>query len=136
MNPLGSSVSAIAARCIGGHHGIVGYVVSTDAGSSPAAPDWLHATRWWVAPADSSRWTVRGSRPIFDLGQVRRALDALPGPDREIIRLQHNLALSPAEIADYLAVPLDTVRCRSLVAHRHLAALLGRATTEPAVCAT
>lgn len=62
---------------------------------------------------------------IYDAWQVRRALDALPDHDRELIRLQHFKELTHAEIAEHLAIPVGTVKSRSYRAHRRLAELLG-----------
>ena len=75
-------------------------------------------TRAWSACPPS----VEG---IYDAWQVRRALDTLPDPDRELIRLQHYRELTHAEIAEQLAIPVGTVKSRSFRAHRRLAGLLG-----------
>jgi RNA polymerase sigma factor (sigma-70 family) len=69
---------------------------------------------------------------IYDVWQVRRAVDMLPDHDRELIRLQHYLELTHTEIADRLAIPLGTVKSRSFRAHRRLAGLLGHLRAEPA----
>jgi len=68
---------------------------------------------------------------IFDVWQVRRALDTLPDSDRELIRLQHYREFTHAEIADHFAIPLGTVKSRSFRAHRRLAGLLGHLRAEP-----
>jgi RNA polymerase sigma factor (sigma-70 family) len=68
---------------------------------------------------------------IYDVWQVRRALDTLPEQDRELIRLQHYRQLTHTEIADCLAIPLGTVKSRSHRAHRRLAGLLGHLRAEP-----
>jgi RNA polymerase sigma factor (sigma-70 family) len=68
---------------------------------------------------------------IYDAWQVRRALDALPDPDRELIRLQHYRELTHTEIAEHLAIPVGTVKSRSFRAHRRLAGLLGHLRGEP-----
>lgn len=68
---------------------------------------------------------------IHDIWQVRRALDTLPDQDRELIRLQHLRQLTHTEIAERLAIPLRTVKSRSLRAHRRLADLLGHRCAEP-----
>jgi RNA polymerase sigma factor (sigma-70 family) len=63
-----------------------------------------------------------------DIGQawrVRRALDALPTQDRELIRLQHLGRLTRKEISARLAIPLGSLNTRSEQAHRNLAELLG-----------
>ena len=68
---------------------------------------------------------------IYDVWQVRRALDTLSDQDREVIRLQHFRELTHTEIADHLAIPLGTVKSRSFRAHRRLAGLLGHLRAEP-----
>jgi len=62
---------------------------------------------------------------IYELWQVREALDQLPDQDRELIRLQHYDELTHTEIASHLTIPLGTVKSRSFRAHRRLAGLLG-----------
>ena len=69
---------------------------------------------------------------IHDVAEVRRALDAMPAPERDLIRMQHFDDLSHAEIADRLGIPLGTVKSRTYRAHRRLAALLSHLRDEPA----
>jgi RNA polymerase sigma-70 factor (ECF subfamily) len=52
--------------------------------------------------------------------EVRRAVDRLPEPLREVVRLFHLEGLSLAQIADRLDVPIGTVKSRSHRAHRRL----------------
>jgi RNA polymerase sigma factor (sigma-70 family) len=75
---------------------------------------------------------------IYDVWQVRRAVNTLPEQDRELIRLQHYRELTHTEIADRLSIPLGTVKPRSFRAHRRLAGLLGhlRAAPEPETVGT
>lgn len=61
----------------------------------------------------------------WEAWEIRGAIDALPGDEREIVRLQHFLELTHAEIAERLGIPLGTVKSRSHRAHRRLASLLG-----------
>jgi RNA polymerase sigma-70 factor (ECF subfamily) len=68
---------------------------------------------------------------MYDVWEVRRAVDTLPDQDRELIRLQHFQQLSHAEIADRLTIPLGTVKSRSYRAHRRLAGLLGHLHAPP-----
>ena len=68
---------------------------------------------------------------IHDVAAVRLALDALPTPDRELIRMQHFDELSHAEIARELEIPLGTVKSRTFRAHRRLAGLLAHLRAEP-----
>jgi len=67
---------------------------------------------------------------IHDVAEVRRALDELPTPDRELIRMQHFDELSQAEIASQLEIPLGTVKSRTFRAHRRLAGLLSHLRAE------
>lgn len=62
---------------------------------------------------------------IYEVWEVRRALQDLPVEDRELIRLQQRSELTPAEIASQLSLSLDAVESRSVRAHRRLAMLLG-----------
>jgi RNA polymerase sigma factor (sigma-70 family) len=79
-----------------------------------------------VESAESELITMPPSvEQIYDVAQVRQALDALPDDDREVIRLQHFDELTHTEIAERLAIPVGTVKSRSFRAHRRLASLLG-----------
>jgi RNA polymerase sigma factor (sigma-70 family) len=62
---------------------------------------------------------------IYNMWEVRQALEHLPDQDRELIRLQHYDQFTHAEIASRLAIPVGTVKSRSFRAHRRLAGLLG-----------
>lgn len=66
-----------------------------------------------------------GVERSYEVAAVRAALDALPGDEREIVRLQHLDGLTHTEIAARLGVPVGTVKSRSFRAHRRLAGLLG-----------
>jgi RNA polymerase sigma factor (sigma-70 family) len=68
---------------------------------------------------------------IYDLLEVRRALDKLPDHDRELIRLQHYDELTHVEIASRLDIPVGTVKSRSFRAHRRLAGMLGHLRAGP-----
>jgi len=68
---------------------------------------------------------------IHDVAEVRRALDELSAPDRDLIRMQHFDELTHAEIAAELQVPLGTVKSRTFRAHRRLAGLLAHLRAEP-----
>lgn len=57
--------------------------------------------------------------------EVRRAIDALPVDEREVVRRSHLLGETHAEIADALGVPIGTVKSRSGRAFKRLAAALG-----------
>ncbi len=62
---------------------------------------------------------------IYDVWQVRQAVDGLSDQDREVIKLQHYAELTHSEIAERLEIPVGTVKSRSFRAHRRLAGLLG-----------
>jgi RNA polymerase sigma-70 factor (ECF subfamily) len=62
---------------------------------------------------------------LYEVWEVRRAIDELPDEERIVVRLQHLDGLTHAEIAARLGVPAGTVKSRSFRAHRHLAARLG-----------
>jgi RNA polymerase sigma factor (sigma-70 family) len=72
---------------------------------------------------------------IYDVWEVRQALENLPDQDRELIRMQHFDDLSHAEIAGQLAIPVGTVKSRSFRAHRRLAGMLGHLRAEPSTTA-
>jgi RNA polymerase sigma-70 factor, ECF subfamily len=75
------------------------------AGPGPSPPDAAEAE--WVS------W------------RVHRALEALPGQERSLIELAYWSGLSQSEIADYLGLPLGTVKTRTRAALRRLADELG-----------
>ena len=62
---------------------------------------------------------------IYEVWQVREAIDDLPAADRELVRLQHLDGLTHDEIADRLGIPVGTVKSRTFRVHRTLAARLG-----------
>jgi RNA polymerase sigma factor (sigma-70 family) len=62
---------------------------------------------------------------IYDIWEVRRAIDTLAPEDASVVRLQHLEGMTHTEIAEQLAIPVGTVKSRSFRAHRRLAALLG-----------
>jgi RNA polymerase sigma-70 factor (ECF subfamily) len=70
---------------------------------------------------------------IYDVWEVRQALENLPDQDRQLIRMQHFDELTHAEIAGRLAIPVGTVKSRSFRAHRRLAGLLGHLRAEPGI---
>jgi RNA polymerase sigma-70 factor (ECF subfamily) len=63
--------------------------------------------------------------------EVRTAIDRLPPPERDVVRLAHLEGLTHREIAAELGVPLGTVKSRSARAHRRLAALLSHLVAVP-----
>ena len=84
-----------------------------------------------IDSSDSALVTLPPSaEQIYDVLEVRQALQELPDHDRELIRLQHYDELTHTEIATRLAIPLGTVKSRSFRAHRRLAGLLGHLRDE------
>jgi RNA polymerase sigma-70 factor (ECF subfamily) len=61
---------------------------------------------------------------LWEVWEVRRAVEALPADEAEVVRLAHYYQLTHSEIAARLGVPLGTVKSRSFRAHRRLAAAL------------
>ncbi len=57
--------------------------------------------------------------------RVHRALEELPEREREVIALAYWSGLSQSEVAEFLAIPLGTVKTRTRSALAHLADLLG-----------
>jgi len=68
---------------------------------------------------------------IYEVWQVREAIDALAPDDRELIREQHLLGKTQTEIADRLGIPVGTVKSRSFRVHRILAERLAHLRDEP-----
>lgn len=62
--------------------------------------------------------------------EIRRAVDALPDGEREVIRRSHLLGHTHEAIAEQLDIPLGTVKSRSSRAHRRLAATLEHLTAN------
>lgn len=56
--------------------------------------------------------------------EIRRAIDALPPGEREVVRRSHLLGQTHDEIARQLDIPIGTVKSRSGRAHKRLAASL------------
>ena len=68
---------------------------------------------------------------VYDVWEVRRAIDALDPRDAELVRLQHFEDLTHAQIAERLGIPVGTVKSRSFRVHRRLAGLLGHLRDNP-----
>jgi RNA polymerase sigma-70 factor (ECF subfamily) len=56
--------------------------------------------------------------------RVHRALEELPEKEREVVELAYWSGLSQSEVADYLNIPLGTVKTRTRSALSRLADLL------------
>jgi RNA polymerase sigma factor (sigma-70 family) len=65
-----------------------------------------------------------GVDEVSDAWEVRRAIDALPPDEREVVRLQHLEGHTHTEISERLGVPVGTVKSRSHRAHQRLATRL------------
>src|SRR5690348_6700896 len=57
--------------------------------------------------------------------RVHRALEELPEREREVISLAYWSGLSQSEVAEFLGIPLGTVKTRTRAALAHLADVLG-----------
>lgn len=67
----------------------------------------------------------RGLDTVWEIFEVRTALDRLPDEEREVIRLSHFEGLTHTEIAEHLGIPVGTVKSRSHRAHQRLLDMLG-----------
>ncbi|HSP71697.1 MAG TPA: sigma-70 family RNA polymerase sigma factor, partial [Gaiellaceae bacterium] len=56
--------------------------------------------------------------------RVHRALEELPEREREVISLAYWSGLSQSEVAEFLDIPLGTVKTRTRAALAHLAEIL------------
>lgn len=65
-----------------------------------------------------------GLDTIWEVFEVRSALDRLPDDERRVIRLSHFDGLTHSEIAEYMGIPIGTVKSRSHRAHRRLLEML------------
>jgi RNA polymerase sigma-70 factor (ECF subfamily) len=61
---------------------------------------------------------------MWEIFEVRSAVDRLPEDERQVIRLSHFEGLSHSEIAERIGIPLGTVKSRSFRAHQRLVELL------------
>jgi RNA polymerase sigma-70 factor, ECF subfamily len=108
-------------------------------GNRQLAP-WLYAIARHTAidmVRAESKPTRSGHAPEVDVGvetetfeqtwerfEVRRAIDALPEAEREIVRRSHLLGHTHEAIAEQLQIPIGTVKSRSGRAHKRLVAAL------------
>jgi RNA polymerase sigma factor (sigma-70 family) len=70
---------------------------------------------------------------LYEMWEVRRAVDSLPAEDQEVVRLQHFAGMSHSEISEQLHIPLGTVKSRTFRAHRRLVNLLAHLRGDDAV---
>jgi RNA polymerase sigma-70 factor (ECF subfamily) len=85
-----------------------------------------HASLETADPADPALIVQPPSAErVYDIWEVRRALEELSPEEAHLVRLQHLEGLTQSEIAQRLGIPLGTVKSRAFRAHRHLAGRLG-----------
>jgi RNA polymerase sigma factor (sigma-70 family) len=83
-------------------------------------------------PADPALISLPPSvEQVYDVWEVRRAIDALDPEDAQLVRLQHFEDLTHAQIAERLGIPVGTVKSRSFRIHRRLAGSLGHLRDNP-----
>lgn len=61
---------------------------------------------------------------IWEVFEVRSAIDRLPDEERQVIKLSHFDGLTHVEIAEHMDIPVGTVKSRSHRAHQRLLELL------------
>ncbi|HEY7822059.1 MAG TPA: RNA polymerase sigma factor [Acidimicrobiia bacterium] len=61
---------------------------------------------------------------IWEVFEVRSAIDQLPDEERQVIKLSHFDGLTHVEIAEHMGIPVGTVKSRSHRAHQRLLELL------------
>lgn len=83
------------------------------------------------APEVDRPVTAIGMERTWEVFEVRRAVDALPDAEREVVRLSHRDGFTHEQIAARLGIPLGTVKSRSGRAHRRLAAALAHLAPAP-----
>lgn len=82
-------------------------------------------------PSDSALVSLPASaEQVETVWSVRAAIDGLEADEREIVRLQHLVGHTHAEIAEQLGIAVGTVKSRSHRAHRRLAARLAHLRSE------
>jgi RNA polymerase sigma-70 factor (ECF subfamily) len=65
-----------------------------------------------------------GLETVWEVFEVRAALDRLPDEERQVVKLSHFDGYTHVEIAQRLDIPVGTVKSRSHRAHRRLVELL------------
>jgi RNA polymerase sigma-70 factor (ECF subfamily) len=65
-----------------------------------------------------------GLETVWEVFEVRSALDQLPDEEREVVKMSHFDGLTHVEIAQRLDIPVGTVKSRSHRAHQRLLTLL------------
>src|SRR5262249_46259786 len=82
------------------------------------------------APAVGVQVDSESIEATWERFEVRRAIDALPQDEREVVKRSHLLGHTHEEIAQQLGVPIGTVKSRSSRAHKRLAASLAHLQSE------
>lgn len=65
-----------------------------------------------------------GLETVWEVFEVRAALDRLPDEERQVVKLSHFDGFTHVEIAERLDIPVGTVKSRSHRAHRRLVEML------------
>jgi RNA polymerase sigma factor (sigma-70 family) len=76
-----------------------------------------------LAPSDPALSVEPATAALHDVWEIRRAVEALPENEREVVRMQHFEELTHPEIADRLGIAVGTVKSRSFRAHQRLATM-------------
>ncbi|MGH8945574.1 MAG: RNA polymerase sigma factor [Acidimicrobiia bacterium] len=87
----------------------------------------MYRRRQRSIPSDSVDRIVLspGLDTVWEIFEVRTALERLSDEEREVIRLSHFEGFTHIEIAEHLGIPVGTVKSRSHRAHQRLLELLG-----------
>jgi RNA polymerase sigma-70 factor (ECF subfamily) len=75
--------------------------------------------------ADEAAGPADNAEQSWVAWRVHRALEELPEREREVVALAYWSGLSQSEVAEFLGLPLGTVKTRTRAALAHLADLLG-----------
>lgn len=75
--------------------------------------------------ADETAGPADNAEQSWVAWRVHRALEELPEREREVVALAYWSGLSQSEVAEFLGLPLGTVKTRTRAALAHLADLLG-----------
>lgn len=65
-----------------------------------------------------------GLETVWEVFEVRAALDRLPDEERQVVKLSHFDGFTHVEISQHLDIPVGTVKSRSHRAHLRLAEML------------
>jgi RNA polymerase sigma-70 factor (ECF subfamily) len=90
----------------------------------PGAP-WLYAVARNAIVDRARARTPDQAEQSWVAWRMHRALEELPEREREVISLAYWSGLSQSEVAEFLGIPLGTVKTRTRAALAHLADILG-----------